>query len=225
MPKVYKSRRSVRPRLRKNRRKTPAKAAYTALRMVKQIRRAEEIKKADMTHFTTPIPIDQLGYVFNLSMCSQGSSQYTRIGLDVLAKYVSLKGVLNIPTAAVINARQVVRFIVFTDRQEVSSTTPALTELLETTGTNLAPYSLLNRSTVGRFNVLRDFNVTLTQQYPIKPVKINLSFKKPHKIRFRSAALSDNQRNSIWVAIVSDIPMGSNNPTFQATSRFGFSDD
>ncbi len=217
--KVYRKRRTYRKKY------SAAKTAYRALRMVKQIKRSEEIKKADSTHFNTPKSIDQLGYIYNLSECSQGSSQYTRIGLDVLAKYVTVNGVLSIPSAAIINAQQVVRFIVFQDRQEVSSATPALTELLETTGTNLAPYSLYNRTTVGRFNVLRDFKVTLTQQYPVRPIKINLSFKKPHKIRFSGNGLTQNQRGSIWIAVLSNIPTATNNPTFQATSRFGFSDD
>lgn len=212
-------------RVLKRKRRTPAKAAFTALRMVKQIRKAEEVKKADSNVFVTALPVDQLGYVFNATQAAQGSSQYTRIGIDCLAKYVSINGVLSVPSAAIINAQQVVRFIVFVDRQEVANATPALTELLETTGTALAPYSFYNRTNVGRFRVIRDFKVALTQQYSVKPIKINLSFKKPHKVRYSGSTITSNRANSIWIAMLSNIPTATNNPTFQGTMRFGFTDD
>lgn len=224
--KGYKRRARTTRRSFKRRRPTVARAAYTALRKVNKVIRSEEVKKADMTFLSTPLSIDCSGLVNPTTSISAGQTQYTRIGAEILLKYVSVQGIAKLQGSFAVNPSNTVRVIAFIDRQEVTGVSPNLGSLLETVGSTIAPFTRYNRQNVGRFQVLRDFKLLLNTQNPQRMFKINLSFKKMHKVRYQANAALDVIRGSVWLAFVSDAPIVSDNkPTVEGTVRVGFTDD
>nr|WDW25899.1 MAG: putative capsid protein [Cressdnaviricota sp.] len=218
-PKKYKPRRARKVQ-------TTARIARTALKKVNRVIKAEEVKKADTPIMETPLLIDYPGLIFPLTGVSIGNTQFTRIGAEVLAKYLSVSGIVKLNPGMTLNASAVVRFLFFIDRQEQMGVSPNPLSILEDADQSIAPYSRYTRTNAGRFQILRDFKVLLNSQYPQRLIKTNISFRRPHKIRYNASNSTDVIRGSVFIMVISDQPTGSSLlPIFQATCRFGYTDD
>lgn len=194
--------------------------AMRALSKVSKISRGVELKKSDPTTFLTPLAIPNTGVINMLTYIAQGSQLYERIGSEISIKYISLEGVV---TKYSSTTTQIVRFIMFIDKQEVPSSSPALTEMLENSplATSAAPFAKLRRQSVGRFQILRSFRVYLNADRPQVPIKVVKKFYS-HNQRYNGTTSTSNQKGTVWLATISDV--ANNEPTFTGTCRVSYTD-
>lgn len=227
MPTKYSRFNKIR-RGRTTKRRTTARVARTALRKVNRIIKGVEHKKTSYTTFHTPTFISDDGQVIPVSGITQGVGYANRVGNEVVARNLNIVGrVTRGISGPPVN---VMRLVLFHDRQEVPGTTPALTEMFDpvTMGGLMAPFSQFNRANVGRFQMLRSWRVIVDSSNPSKQFKFNFKFRKLHKIRFSGTTITDTSRGTIWFAAISDCdptaPAGSR-PELLADIRFSFLDD
>lgn len=219
MPRKYVRRR--RPMFKRKRRMaTGAKTlAVRALRKVNQITRSTELKKSDPTTFHSATSIAHTGMIVPCTSVAQNASSTGRVGSEISVKYINIDGVVTLGSG---QSSNIVRFILFLDKQEVPSASPAVTAILEpgVVGTGAAPFAKLNRAETGRFQVLRSFRVFVNTERRQAPVKILKKFY--NHIQKYNGGPTDNVRGTVWLLIISDVL--NQEPTFQGTIRNSFTD-
>ena len=208
------------------RKRTPAKAAYTALKIVKQLKKQVEVKKIDILTYSLGVPLNADGIVTPLTQITQGNNFANRIGNEVVIKNININGLIRIhPSSSVPSC---VRIVLFYDRQEQAGTLPLMTDMYDPTAlsTDLAPFAKLKRETVGRFQILKTYRTIVDITTPWKQFKLNLSFKKPYKVMFSGVSSITNRRGTIYMAtFASDLIGAPYRPVMSCEIRTSFIDD
>lgn len=196
-----------------NRRYSPIQVASAAWRGVKYLRSLINVEhqKVDQQVNTT---ISNTPNITHITAIAVGDAEGSRTGNSVLLKYLYLKHYYTINTSANFTR---LRVVVVRDKQQIADTAPAYTDVYETTST----ISLLNKNTVGRFDILYDRLVNMDAQRPSaswdKYIRLN------SHVRYNGTANTDQQKGAIYLMVVSDQAV--NTPTAVIQTRLMYIDN
>lgn len=147
-----------------------AMKAWNATKYITSLINVEE-KMFDFTQALTTQTYT--GSVVNLSNVAEGSDYNNRDGNSILVQKLEIRGQVNSSTNnAGINAVPVIRILILRDMLQNAGADPTPADILETTGTALAPFSPFNHildgqgnSSARRFRVLKDFTHQLVPPF------------------------------------------------------------
>jgi len=192
-----------------------AKAAWSGVKYLRTLVNSE-VHKFDVGVSTTTV--SNAGQIIQLNAIAQGDTAAQRTGNSILAKYLAGKFTILASSAA---TQTLFRFILFIDRQQVSDTAPAVTDILSSAST----MSFLNNSQAGRFQVLEDKLFT----YDVLQKRTSLwkyykSFAGSNlHVKFNGTAATDIQKNGIYMLLLSSEAV--NQPQIIYSTRFGYHDN
>jgi len=200
---------------------TPRKAAFRgskALRILRSTYRPEK-----KVHDVQPVStiFSEAGQIINLTQIARGDGRTTRDGNAAL----HFKTWVRMLFIADPNAPQTtVRAILFTDKQQIADTTPAIDDLLAshlTKNETICGYSLL--AAPGRFHVYGDKTIELHPNAQ-RTKRMTLSCNKRFQMRWNDTAATDMQKNMLYLIVISDRSAASSEPTHRIFSRTRFYD-
>lgn len=139
------------------------------------------------------------GNVIHLTNIGQGDDDGQRTGNSIFVRGVSIRGTLSKNSSST-DSR--VRLMLVIDKQQVGDTNPAVSDILDSTGTSLSVYSFLNDTTVGRFTILKSRMYALTEDTPT--INVNWHFNLRHHVRYNGPLASDVQRGGIYLVGISN---------------------
>lgn len=169
-----------------------AKTAYRGVRYLKGLVNSEKFHKdTNVAGNVTPTPT-----VTHLTAIATGDADANRTGNSLLVKGLSCNATLSMP-AALLQAR--LRMVIVRDKQQIGDTAPAFTDIFSSS----TPDSLMNVTTLGRFDILYDKVFTLSQGGN-PTFSIRKYFKMYSHIRFNGSTSTDIQKNGIYLCLVSD---------------------
>ena len=211
----------------RRRRRTAYSTAKKALNMVRQIKRAEEVKVRNLVT-ATPIAVSDDGYIASMTDIAGGAGVNNRVGNEVLLKKLHLQGVIQrSPTDTAVATT--VKVCLILDRQQVAgSTPPLLTDIWSAPplGTQDAPFAPFNHTNRGRFQAIRTKRVVLTPDTPARQYK--LSYRpRNHKLRWLNGDLNNFRNGTIWIVVISskDPATPAVLPTFTVSGSLTYTDD
>lgn len=211
-----------RRRIQKRSRKSWYNRKYSALQLAtkawKATRYIKGLVNSEMLHHRIGgnINIDSTGGLLSLAAISQGDSDSGRTGNSIFARNLSMN--LNVKINASNLATQFIRIVLLQDNQQISDTTPSVTDVLD----SAYPNAPLNQSTAGRFTIIRnwEFYLNATNQ-PGRVLK--KYFKLWHHIRYNGSASTDIQRGGLYLLYISD--QATNPPTAGYQIKLGYHDN
>lgn len=156
---------------------------------------------------TTPV-------VTQMTAVAVGDSEGSRTGNSILCKYLYQKLTVRLNASANYSR---LRYVVVRDKQQVGDTAPSWTDVYESTSTT----SLLNKNTVGRFDILYDRCFDLDANNP--QYLVDKYIRLNSHARYNGTASTDIQKGGIWVMYVSDEL--TNNPTLSYNNRLMYIDN
>lgn len=186
-----------------------------ALAIVKKLEKNVETKYKDLDVATA---VSDAGAVQSMYLIAQGDSHATREGLKITVKsfFMRMRVALGSGSA---QASQTLRLILFRDNQQISDSTPAVGDILETIDFD-SPLALTNG---GRFTVLMDKLVTINrasaEQRHFKVYK-----RLNSQVRFNGASSTDVQKNGLYLLYLSDINAISQPPLIKYRTRVAYTD-
>lgn len=193
---------------------TLARQAYRGVKYLRSLVNVER-KKYDAQHTatvgTSPTSI------FDPTSIVQGDTDQSRNGNSILCKGLYLRGSVTLHASATVTQ---VRIIISRDKQQVADSAPAFSSIIDPTFSDNI-HAPLNNETVGRFQILRDFVVTVDTNTPVKEFKVYV--KMMHHMRFNGVLASDIQKGGIYCSAVSND--NTNQPTVLASGRLTFIDN
>lgn len=214
MPRRYRNR--IRRRRKQswyNRKFSAKDLAIKALRNTKYIRGLvnSEMLHSDRNVLLSP---DSSGVVTPCFLISQGDGDSNRTGNSILLRNMLLRlRFLKHPSAST----TICRIIIFQDKQQISDTTPAVTNILASASVD-AP---LNLNASGRFKIMYNKTIVLTISSPLWHKE---TYRKLYShVRFNGTASSDIQKNGIYMLVITDQP--TNVPDFTFYTRSGYHDN
>lgn len=190
-----------------------ASAAWRGVRYVKGLVNSEKYHY-DTAFSSASIP--SAGNITHLTSLAQGDTSVTRTGNSVLLKDCYVRLFMAINPAVVTQTR--VRMILFFDKQQVSDTSPSVTDVLAAASTE----SMLNLNASGRFKIVYSREFVLSA-YNNGSLVLNKFFKFSTHVRFNGTAGSDIQRNGLYVLFIGS--EATNTPTVSGTFRIGYHDN
>lgn len=159
------------------------------------------------------------GGLSGLVSISQGDGDGQRTGNSIFVRNISIKGSVDYnPASATI---QKVRVMLIIDKQQVGDSPPSPSDVLDTTASVNAPFSMLNDQTVGRFTVLKSRMYMLSSERPSVPINWNLNMR--HHVRYNGSASSDIQKGGIYLLYISNV--SATYPTFYRFVRVSYHDN
>lgn len=173
-----------------------ARKAYTGVRYLKGLVNSEMFKH-DFSYGITSI--GGSGTVVPICGIAQGDGVGGRTGLSILARFVSLQGIIQWSGTGY----QHVTMLVVQDNQQVyDAPSPIIAGGDQGVLTSYSPWSHLNPANVGRFSVLARKTFSVSIQYPVK----NFSFKLPlmHHVRYNGANVNDISKGGLSLIFVQD---------------------
>lgn len=184
--------------------------AWAGVKYLKSIVNVEH-QKIDFTvntaASTTPV-------VTHITAVAVGDAEGSRTGNSLLAKYLYLKSNCQLNTSANFDR---VRIVVVRDKQQIADTAPAMTDVYESGTTQ----SLINKLTVGRFDILYDRLLVLDAQNPSyawdKYIRLN------SHVRYNGTASTDQQKGAIYVMYVGT--QATNTAAFAFNARLMYVDN
>jgi len=171
-----------------------AKLAWRGVRAIRGLVNAE--KHFTDTSFSTAI--SNSGAITHLSAVAQGDTNATRTGNSIFSRMIFAQGVFTLNTSA---DEDTVRVIVFSDKQQIGDTTPAVTDVLTSASIN----SPLNVTTLGRFQILKEFRRTFTSA-GVNRGTYKFAIPMRHHVRYNGTASSDVQKGGLFVLLIASQP-------------------
>lgn len=191
-----------------------AKKAWAATKYLKGLVNSER----HHTDTTLTLGSNQ-SFLFYLTGIAQGDTNSNRTGNSVLLKSIYLRGTMVINNAVSANTR--VTLLLIKDKQQVSDTSPAITDMLVS---STDPNTLNALGTLGRFQTLWRKSYTL---YPVSggrpAITIDKYFKLQDHVRFNGTASTDIQKNGYYLVAITSEP--TNYPSIVINSRISFHDN
>lgn len=169
--------------------------------------------KFDTTVTGAVVPAGSIGSLVNVA---QGDGDNARTGNSIFIRSLNWRGNVKWNTAGA-NV-QIIRCMVFLDTQGIADTAPAVTDVIQTANV----FSHLNVATVGRFKILRTFNLILNADSPAKEFEVNMPMR--HHVRYNGTAGTDIQKGALFFLLITDEP-GANQPTIASTCRISYHDN
>lgn len=178
-----------------------------------------ELKTLDID--ATVAAVDYNGNVKQLSLITQGDTRVSRDGKSILCKSVFIRGQVASSTTPNNN---VVRLMIVIDTMN-DGTAPTGSDVLETTGSALAPFSALKQTASGRYKVIYSKIFSLSKTSNTSQVfKAYIPVNK--HIKYTGANATDTWKNNIYMLTFSTVAAASGNePALNAYSRVSFYDN
>jgi len=158
--------------------------------------------------------VSDTGTITHVTAIPQGDAEATRTGNSILAKYISLKGNMNMGASA---TRTFVRVMIVQDLFN-TGTAPTIADILGAVNT----FSPVNVDTRDRYVVLRDRTFSLDVAgkglFTFKWF-VRLNFH----IKYTGAAGSDEYKNQLYVVLISS--EDTNVPSVSYTARLAYFDN
>lgn len=170
---------------------------------------------------------NSVGYVVPLYSVANGTSRNERVG-----DYVQPTGItFTCQYVGVSNTNFCDRFCIMfiRDNETISGAAPLLSDILETTVNALAPDSLLNDNTLGRFKVIKRIVTTVGDQgtdnnFKCLKGRVRLPWSKQHIIRYSGTGGNTFYKNQIYMVICASPDVGDNAVSFNCMTRSWFTD-
>lgn len=176
-----------------------------------------EVKYID--NLATSGVVTPTGTMTCITLLGQGTTDLTRVGNSILAKHLVYRfDSVN----SSIDAANILRTIIFIDKNDPNNVAPTSTDLLESADIT----SMANKNNMDRFVILRD-EIVETSQAAGAPRKayrkgyVNLS-RLHIKYKGTTSLLSACAQNQIWVFQISE---NANGPTSLFNPRIAFYDN
>ena len=197
-----------------NKKYSTAQLARTAYRGVKYIRGLvnSETFKHDVTG---TFDVNNAWSVTPLNQVPVGDTKDARTGNSILQKSLMRRMRITKHSSA---AHTVFRYLLIVDKQQVADTNPTGANVFEL---NNNIDSLLSRDTCGRFTILVDKTITLSEDKPI--YHLERFHRLSSHARFNGTATTDIQRNGLYFFIMSD--QATYSPTFDYYFRLTYHDN
>lgn len=173
-----------------------ASAALRGVNYLKGLVNSEKFKH----DFTGTPNVDWSGTVVSLTSISQNDTDTGRTGNSIFVRSLYIRGQVVINASA--TSSEFVRIMIFIDKQQVGDTAPTAADVLETTSNINAPNSPLNLQTVGRFTLLRSFQLSVNPEKPSVQWKVNIPMR--HHVRYNGTTANDIQRGGLYMLMISD---------------------
>lgn len=193
-------------------------AVQLATKALRGLRYVKGLVNSEMLHnrIGGNITIDSTGGLLSLAAISQGDTDSGRTGNSIFARNLFMN--LNVKVNSTNLSTQFLRIILLQDNQQVSDTTPSISDVLD----SAYPNAPLNQSTAGRFTIIRNWEFYLnTATNPGKVIK--KYFKLWHHIRYNGSASTDIQRGGLYLLYISDQAV--NPPTAGYQIKLGYHDN
>lgn len=218
-----------------------AKAEMNLARKVQQLSKfvkglKPEIKYLDLSLNTTNIA-PATGLTIHLTQISQATAVNARVGENVQVRWVEFHGEIAYASSVVLatNDNPTYRVYVVQDMQQIASTSPALSDLVDQPAVPV--YQLFNVQEQKRFRVLYDSGpqmvsigaaaVATIDNSIVANAKWHLHLKKRVSIpvEFNSSAASGIQKNGIYFMLATDMAnAGTACLDWNGASRIGYTD-
>lgn len=157
-----------------------------------------ELHKKDLNSLSGTVP--NTGSINNLCQIAQGDNDGERTGNSLLLRYVNISGVVNRDSTNTSPSSHV-RFMLFIDTQQVPDTPPTAADLLQVTSSSAAPFSKLNKLSVGRYRILTSRLVSVDSGNPSRLFNLKLNMR--HHVRYNGVASTDIQKGAIYFLAIS----------------------
>jgi len=154
--------------------------------------------------------------IYPLSQFPQGTSYNERIGLSTNLHRLEINFIFRAGTALIGSTVTNVRVMIFTDLQQIDSSSPTGLELLSIA----SPLAAINWFNISRFKIHYDQNVTL-DVYHTQLKKI-LNKNIGGTIKFSGSSGANITRNGLYILFIADNSI--NPPSVEMWSRTIFSD-
>ncbi len=207
-----------RKRRRFKKRKRGSHTAYhlasQAMTKVRRLERKVEVKMHDI-NLTTTVSVPVTGVVVDLALIAQGNLVQNRDGNKISPFFLTLNLHWTGLAADVIG---VYRCIIFRDKRQVASSTPAQLDVLAENNTE----SMFNRNFRGRWKILYDVSWTSANDIAIRLnfiARIRLKLNLP--MRFLGAATTDIVQNGLYILFLAT---STTLPTVEWSSRLFYND-
>lgn len=129
------------------------------------------------------------GVVDPMCKVAVGDTYADRTGNSIFVRALNFKGTVALGAS---ETTTILRLIVLEDLQQIADTTPAVTDIYESTSVN----AHLNALTVGRFKILRDIRIVVDSQNPLKGFEINCPMRL--HVRYNGSATTDIQKGALY---------------------------
>ncbi|UOF78642.1 capsid protein [Circoviridae sp.] len=189
-------------------------AAALALRNVRYIKGLVNSETFHQDNTVSATAITSTGLIFPITSIGQGDGAGQRTGNSILLRNFMMRARLTRNASSVTT---VVRFMIIQDKQQISDTSPAISDVLQSVSVD----SPLNTSSLGRFKVLYNRTILLDAN---KPMWHKETYRKLYThIRYNGNAGTDIQRGGLYCLFISDQP--TNSPLLDFYLRTGYHDN
>ena len=195
---------------------TPKALAVQAIRGVKHLKGLVNVEKHRHIISIPLTNIDSDGTVISLTDLAQGNDAGQRTGNSVLVKGIATKMVCR-NSASSFNTT--LRLMWFMDTQQVGDTSPSVTDVLD----GASVVQPLNHNTVGRFKILKQIFITMSNTGGNTQKVLNFFIKLNHHVRYNGTTVSDIQRGGLYLLAISD--EDTNMPSINATQTVQYYDN
>lgn len=193
-----------------------AAKAWRSVKYIKGLVNSEMLHK-DFTYSVGTL-IANTGFVTHLTGIAQDDTIAGRTGNSLLLRNLTYRYKLEVNASVTSNTT--ILMILFRDNQQISDTTPAITDILTSSTTE----SLLATGNFGRFKILSRKVFTLTPASGGNPAReITGYFNLQKHIRYNGIASTDIQKNGHYIAFLSS--ENTNYPTIVGSARIGYHDN
>lgn len=172
-----------------------------------------EMKICD-TFATTPV--STVASINSLCAVQQGIQVNQRIGRKIYVKSIEFKAVITAGTALVGSTVATVRVVILSDKQQIQSTAPAITDYMFTPSVT-EPRNLYF---MNRFHVLKDQIYKVDVYNPTVNIVKRMLFSTT--LEYGGAGLGDITKNGIYIILVSN--NAGNAPNISYSMRVWFND-
>lgn len=194
--------------------RTPKRTSKVSLanKIKSVIKNVAEKKEVDLNY--TDSNLDTTGDMWHLTTVAQGDTNNTREGNKIQILSYSMKYAIALNATA---TDAVIRMILFTDLRQVGSTSPSITDVLQSSG----PSELMNTTNKGRFKVHRDryFSITATKSLLVGKMYVNFNMMD---VRYNNTTGSSIEKNGLYLMVLSN--EATYPPILQVRSRLRYVD-
>lgn len=188
--------------------------AQKAYSMAKYLKSLINVEKQKIDFNLGASAIGTTPVIAHMTAIPVGDAEGSRTGNSVLLKYLYMKMTVRLDITSAYNR---LRVVVVRDKQQIADNPPTYTDVYETTSTT----SLLNKNTVGRFDILFDRNFDIDANNP--QILLDQYVSLNSHARYNGTASSDIQKGGIWLMLVSDA--ASAQPTLSYNNRVMYIDN
>lgn len=198
---------------------TLAKRAWSGIQYVKQLVNSELYQHENSATGTC----STTGYITLLNNIAQGDGDGTRTGVSILQKGIYFSFRLR-NSATTPEPATCVRVMLVVDQQQVSDTSPTLSQILEVT---TPPYSILSPLNgnlgVNRFKKIYDQTFSLDTVTNVQK-QVKQYIRAPMHVRFNGSGNADIEKNGLYLVIFNDTSV-STQPSFFYQARIYYHDN